>query len=783
MNRHYPHIAARLFNTPLLIHPGKLDAIIAGLAPRLGMEIDHAPQPYGFLPANAIADTSGEARAYQNQDGVAVINIFGVLAHRTTLKADSSMVLGYDSISRTFQAALTDPAVRAIVLNIDSPGGEVPGVFELAAQIHAARGKKPIAAVASDLAASAAYLLASAADSISVSDTSVVGSIGVVMAHADLSKALEKAGIAVTHIYAGAHKIDGNPYEPLPEAVAEQFQANINHYYSLFINTVATYRKPLTTKAIRATEAGLYIGGNAVTARLADRMETTTQVVARLRNAPVRGKVAQFSTSSPTPSALGVCLGGFMEPEVDAVTLEASPAPLAPVAIAEQCLASGEPALGRLLLNAALTEPELTARLADAKIIRTLAAGLHLPAEAEPLILAGINPEQAKRLLWTKDVENDNARPIDNARGAFAHGTDARDKFKAGAVAALMARAGLAKPDASNEFRRFGLKDLSAECLRRAGENPMAFGTDLAMVKAAITHTSSDFPVLLENVLNKTLLETYSVAADTWQQWCAVGSVSDFRPYKRLRLGSFGNLDALSEGGEYKHKAIPDSTAESVSISTKANTTTLTRQAIINDDLGGFTRLAQMLARAAARSIEADAYALLVSNPSLDSDSTALFHANHSNLHTSGSAAAITMTSLDAARSAIKIQKDRSGNDYIGIMEPFILLCPVAKAGAARTANESEYDPDTANKLQRVNITRGIFKAIVDTPYLTGNAWYLLADPMQFPTFEVLFLNGNQTPFADRIEGQNIDGVTWLIRHDYGVNVVDYVGAFKNDGA
>ena len=377
-----------------------------------------------------------------------------------------------------------------------------------------------------------------------------------------------------------------------------------------------------------------------------------------------------------------------------------------------------------------------------------------------------------------------NPTGIGSGMHTLVTGTDETDKFRAAAADALLIRAMLLKNDPSNGLRNMRLSRLAEACAQRAGLNVGVFGqNEMAMVKAAITHTSSDFPVILENVLNRTLLDTYAVAAETWRKWCAVGSVADFRPYKRLRLGSFGNLDALGEGGEYKHKAIPDATAESVSIDTKANTIGLTRKAIINDDLGAFVRLGQMLARAAARSIEADAYALLASNPTMDGDSTALFHANHGNYHTGGSAAAITMTSLDAARTALKLQKDRSGNDYIGITEPFILLCPVAKAGAARTANESEYDPDTANKLQRTNITRGIFSAIVDTPYLTGNGWYLLADPAQFPTFEVLFLNGQQTPFSDRIEQQNVDGVLWLIRHDYGVNVVDYVGAYYNTGA
>jgi ATP-dependent protease ClpP protease subunit len=417
-----------------------------------------------------------------------------------------------------------------------------------------------------------------------------------------------------------------------------------------------------------------------------------------------------------------------------------------------------------------------------------------LTALANTLIASGASIEAARK-QFLEALGNASPGPLAAGQGCnptgvsggmrpMVMGPDETDKFRAAAADALLIRAGLLKNDPTNGLRGMRLSRMAETCAMRAGLDVGTFGqNEMAMVKAAITHSTSDFPVILENVLNKTLLDTYAVAADTWNQWCAIGSVADFRPYKRLRLGSFGNLETLNEAGEYKHKAIPDATAETVSIGTKANTITLTRQAIINDDLGAFVRLGQMLARAAARSIEADAYALLASNPTLDSDSTALFHANHGNYHTSGSAAAITMTSLDAARTAIKLQKDRSGNDYIGIQEPFILLCPVAKAGAARTANESEFDPDTANKLQRTNITRGIFSAIVDTPYLSGTGWYLLANPAQFPTFEVLFLNGQQTPFSDRIEQQNVDGVTWLIRHDYGVNVVDYVGAYHNTGA
>jgi len=200
-----PHVAGRLFNTPLLIHPGKLDAIIAGLAPRLGL---------GAVPVDPQAYTtvSGEKRAarYRVVDGVGVIDVFGVLVHRSRMEADSTFLLGYQEIARRIDAALADPAVHTLVLNLDSPGGEVAGAFDLAEQIRAARGIKPVHAVAGDLAASAAYALASAADSLSLTRTAAVGSIGVVMRHVDMSRFLDKEGVTVTHIFAGAHKVDGN---------------------------------------------------------------------------------------------------------------------------------------------------------------------------------------------------------------------------------------------------------------------------------------------------------------------------------------------------------------------------------------------------------------------------------------------------------------------------------------------------------------------------------------------------------------------------------------------
>jgi len=648
--------------------------------------------------------------------------------------------------ARALIAELSAIKGRALTVYINSPGGSVMDATAIYNALQ--RHDQPVSIIVDGWALSAASLIAMAGQSLTM------GTASLLMLHNPTTVA---AGNAADH-----RKV-AETLDSIATAMCDAYRAK--------------------TGADEATVIGWldaetwFTADEAITAKLADAKTERAQPfspappTARFRHMPTAISAALSPQDAP------------MKPEPTVASLPDAPDIAAiKAAAAAEAIATDR---ARIAEIRAMTAPFLATYPDHREAFIAL---------TDTLIQDGTAIEAARKQFMIA-LGNAAPGPLGAGQGcnptgvspgmrAVSMGPDESDKFRIAAADALLIRAGLAKNDPANGLRGMRLSRLAETCAVRAGLDVGVFGqNEMAMIKAAITHTSSDFPVILENVLNKTLLDTYGVAAETWKQWCATGSVADFRPYKRLRLGSFGNLDSLTEAGEYKHKAIPDATAESVSISTKANTITLSRQAIINDDLGAFVRLGQMLARAAARSIEADAYALLTSNPTLDSDSTALFHANHGNYHTSGSAAAITMTSLDAARSAIKIQKDRSGNDFIGITEPFILLCPVAKAGAARTANESEFDPDTANKLNRTNITRGIFSAIVDTPYLTGTGWYLLADPMQFPTFEVLFLNGQQTPFSDRIEQQNVDGVKWLVRHDYGVNVVDYVGAYYNTGA
>jgi ATP-dependent protease ClpP protease subunit len=363
---------------------------------------------------------------------------------------------------------------------------------------------------------------------------------------------------------------------------------------------------------------------------------------------------------------------------------------------------------------------------------------------------------------------------------------DEVDKKRDAAVQALLVRAGVEKDPkvratlSTNPYRGATLLDLARASLARA-----SFKTDgldkMAVVAAAFTQGTSDFPILLENTMHKALLASYALAALTWTRFCATGTVSDFRAHNRYRVGSFGSLDAVNELGEFTNKTIPDGEKGSITAGTKGNIINLSRQAVINDDLGAFVGLSAMLGRAAARTVEVDVYALLAMNSGLGPvmpDGKTLFHADHGNITTP---AAIAMAALDADRVAMASQKDVSGNDYLDI-RPAVLLVPIGMGGTARSINEAQYDPDTANKLQKPNIVNGLFRDIVDTPRLSGTRRYLFADASEAPVIEVAFLDGAQEPHLEVQDGFDVDGARYKVRLDYGTAAVDFRGAVTNAG-
>ena len=236
----------------------------------------------GADPAGVVALT-GTHDGATRMGSVSVIPVYGVIEHRSDWVMETFGGVSVDGLRESLRAAVADPSVLAIVLDIDSPGGTVAGMTELAAEVRAARGSKPIVAVADTLAASAGYWLASQADELVVTPSGSVGSIGVYAIHQEASRMLDAEGITTTIISAGPHKSEGNEFEPLTEDARDDIQARVDASYAQFLADVAAGRKV----PVERVEAD-YGGGRVLTARKAleagmvDRVETLAQTVQRL---------------------------------------------------------------------------------------------------------------------------------------------------------------------------------------------------------------------------------------------------------------------------------------------------------------------------------------------------------------------------------------------------------------------------------------------------------------------------------------------------------------------
>ena len=257
-----PHLAARLFGTPLLVHRAKLDVILAVLGERLNLT---APAADLAIPVPRVTPAQ--------PSGIAVIPIHGTLVKRVLGMEAASGLTSYGGIAQEIDAALADPQVQGILLDIDSPGGEASGSFELARKIRHAATQKPLWAVANDAAYSAAYALAASAQRLIVTETGGVGSIGVIALHIDQSAKDAQEGYRYTAVTAGAHKNDFSPHHPLSDEAKAELQAEVDRLYGLFVEHVTAMRS-LNADAVRATEAGLYFGANAITAGLADAVSS-----------------------------------------------------------------------------------------------------------------------------------------------------------------------------------------------------------------------------------------------------------------------------------------------------------------------------------------------------------------------------------------------------------------------------------------------------------------------------------------------------------------------------
>lgn len=268
MTRKHPLIEA-ITNRPLLIADGTEELFHASLD--YLVQHERADEVLaGRLSAGGDfwGDDTDSWRPYIVENGVLQIPVMGVLLNRFPYQI-GRWATGYDYIEQAMLRGIADFSVRGIALVTDSPGGEVAGCFELVDKLYNWRGDKPLAAFAADHAYSAAFAIASAAGRVAVTRSGGTGSVGVVTAHVDYSGMLDKAGVKITFVHAGKHKVDGNPYEALPDDVKARIQARIDKIYGVFVETVARNRD-MEQDAVRNTEALCYDAEDSIATGFAD---------------------------------------------------------------------------------------------------------------------------------------------------------------------------------------------------------------------------------------------------------------------------------------------------------------------------------------------------------------------------------------------------------------------------------------------------------------------------------------------------------------------------------
>jgi len=448
---------------------------------------------------------------------------------------------------------------------------------------------------------------------------------------------------------------------------------------------------------------------------------------------------------------------------------------------------------------AAATPPDAAAVLAQAQaalktrndsIIAALKPIIGIKAIAELQTQALTDPSMTVDQVNAKALAAMAAHASPNAGdpGHVAAGADQRDKTRIAAVSYCLVRAGgnatrgmkaeeIAAGRQGNPFNGMTMLDIARACAEAAGKNTRGMSRT-EIVAAAITTSTSDFPNIFENVMHKALINNYNSLEQTWRQFCRIGTLSDFRPHNRYYMGGFSDLADVDETGEYQDGQFSDAEKEIIQATSKGRILNLSREMIINDDMGVFVTVAGKLGQAAARTLEKKPYAVLAANPNMQ-DGVALFHATHNNL--AGTGAVPGTQTFDDARVAIGSQLDPSGNDFLGIV-PVVGLFPLKYKGDADIVNGSRYNVDVENKFEVPNKSYGLLQKVVGSPRATGNAWYMFADPDVEPVLEVGFLDGIQEPQVATEQNFRSNGVAYRATFDFGVAAIGWRGGYKNPG-
>ena len=389
---------------------------------------------------------------------------------------------------------------------------------------------------------------------------------------------------------------------------------------------------------------------------------------------------------------------------------------------------------------------------------------------ADEAIVMGVSVDEARAMV----MDQLRAR---NKGVSVTMGEAESDKFRAAAQDAVLMAVGIPVADAApgaNELRGHSLVELARESLQREGLQAN-FGDNMELARQAINSTST-FPAIMSNLANKSVMTGFNEAETTFQIWAGKGSNRDFKEAARVALSEAGNLELVPEGGQFPHDSLGEASART-KVATYGKLFSLTRQAIINDDLGLFSKIATKYGSAAKRLVNKMVYAQLTGNVKMQ-DNVALFDSKHGNVADTGEA--LSVKSIAKAITAMRRQKGITGDATLNITPKYLVVPPELEMTAYQIVNSTAAVDGVNSGV--INPYKGRFVVVADAELTDPDAWYLVADASQHDTIEVTYLNGVETPRLETRQGFDVDGIEYKVAFDVGVDAIDFRGVFKNAG-
>lgn len=391
-----------------------------------------------------------------------------------------------------------------------------------------------------------------------------------------------------------------------------------------------------------------------------------------------------------------------------------------------------------------------------------------------------ITLDKAREMILDKMGEG--ASAVNHPGHQIAGGVNAHhEDFKQAAVDAMLMRNGVQVADphpAAQDLRGRSILDVAEMMVSNAGRTFLGGAGPLEIVRAAMT--TSDFPELLSGIASRSLMIGYQGEPASYRQWVREVEVRDFKEVKRVAISSAPPLLHLPEHAAYQEGSLSEK-AEPYSLDTWGRQMILTRQAMVNDDLGGFARLPQAFGASAARKETDMVYQLLIDNPVM-SDGNALFSAQHAN---DISPAALSVTSLSAARKAMRRQKDVSGEGYLNIVPRYLIVPTALESEAMLLVANEHFERTISGDTTRAGLEWIKALEIVVDPRLDDDsetAWYMAGHTSQCDTIESAHLEGERV-FTEESKDWDTDAYKIKARIDYMAAVIDWVGLIRNEGA